>query len=248
MSPSTAPPFCSLKWTARRVPLTRPQTVTSCAITLPSTCAPSPISRSEACTSPWIRPNTCAGPLHSMLPTIDMPLPMHEAVLACGSAFGLATLRSTAGGCGLTGACGCTGCEMMGAALAIASCLSNVLLSGRLRLNMFTPYSENAYPSFGRHGQTSPGDGGPFDRFVAATASLPQSARAQQRNRFHMAIMINLGVPSRGQCPAQQPRKLRLHGQRRHPSSPLEPRGKAAREVWDRTEEAFWNNAALVAA
>src|SRR5262249_244202 len=40
MSPSTAPPFCSLTWTARIVPLTRPQTVTFCAMMLPSTCAP----------------------------------------------------------------------------------------------------------------------------------------------------------------------------------------------------------------
>jgi hypothetical protein len=48
MSPSTAPPSCSLMRTARIVPLTRPQTVTSCAMTLPSICAPSPIRRSEA--------------------------------------------------------------------------------------------------------------------------------------------------------------------------------------------------------
>src|SRR5215831_11191687 len=40
MSPSTAPPFCSLTRTARIVPLTRPQTVTFCAMMLPSTCAP----------------------------------------------------------------------------------------------------------------------------------------------------------------------------------------------------------------
>src|SRR5215472_6919670 len=45
MSPSTAPPFCSLTRTARMVPLTRPQTVTFCAMTLPSTCAPSLIWR-----------------------------------------------------------------------------------------------------------------------------------------------------------------------------------------------------------
>src|SRR2546430_17113131 len=82
MSPSTAPPFCSLTRTARMVPLTRPQTVTSCAMTLPSICAPSPIRRSEARTSPLIRPKTCAGPLHSMLPTIDIPEPMQERVAA----------------------------------------------------------------------------------------------------------------------------------------------------------------------
>src|SRR5262249_11303284 len=78
MSPSTAPLSCSLTRTARMVPLTRPQTVTSCAMMLPSICAPSPIRRSEARTSPSIRPKTCAGPLHSMLPTIDIPEPMQE--------------------------------------------------------------------------------------------------------------------------------------------------------------------------
>src|SRR5262245_54726376 len=80
MSPSTAPLSCSLTRTARMVPLTRPQTVTSCAMTLPSICAPSPIRRSEARTSPLIRPKTCAGPLHSMLPTIDRPEPIQERV------------------------------------------------------------------------------------------------------------------------------------------------------------------------
>src|SRR6516162_425307 len=37
MSPSTAPPSCSLTRTARIVPLTRPQSVTSCAMMLPWT-------------------------------------------------------------------------------------------------------------------------------------------------------------------------------------------------------------------
>src|SRR5262249_36804687 len=83
MSPSTAPPFCSLTRTARIVPLKRPQTVTFCAMTLPSICAPSLIWRSDARTSPSIRPKTCAGPLHSMLPTIDMSQPMKEAIPAC---------------------------------------------------------------------------------------------------------------------------------------------------------------------
>src|SRR5206468_10508650 len=57
--------------------------------TLPSTCPPSPIRRSEARNSPSIRPKTCAGPLHSMLPTIDMPEPMQEPIPAfvVGSAF-----------------------------------------------------------------------------------------------------------------------------------------------------------------
>src|SRR5262245_8523186 len=90
MSPSTAPPFCSLTRSARIVPLTRPQTVTSCATTLPSTCAPSLIRRSEARNSPSIRPKICAVPLHSTLPTIDISEPMQEAApgfvvaLSCG--------------------------------------------------------------------------------------------------------------------------------------------------------------------
>src|SRR5215510_4348635 len=79
MSPSTAPPFCSFTRTARMVPLMRPQTVTFCAITLPSIVAPSPTRRSEARNSPSIRPKTCAGPLHSIFPTIDMPEPMRES-------------------------------------------------------------------------------------------------------------------------------------------------------------------------
>src|SRR5262249_6170539 len=47
------------------------------------------IWRSEARTSPSIRPKTCAGPLHSMLPTIDMSEPMQEAipVFVVGSDF-----------------------------------------------------------------------------------------------------------------------------------------------------------------
>jgi hypothetical protein len=48
MSPSTAPPFCSLTRTARIVPLTRPQTVTFCAMMLPSICAPSLIRKQLA--------------------------------------------------------------------------------------------------------------------------------------------------------------------------------------------------------
>jgi hypothetical protein len=64
------------------------------AITLPSTCAPLPIRRSEARNSPSIRPKTCAGPSHSMLPTIDMPEPMQEAVPDFGTG-GLAATCST---------------------------------------------------------------------------------------------------------------------------------------------------------
>src|SRR5262249_39158548 len=92
MSPSTAPPLCSLTRTARIVPLTWPQTVTFCAMMLPSTCAPSLIWRSEARTSPSIRPKTCAGPLHSMLPTIDMSEPMQEAIPAFVVGFDFAQL------------------------------------------------------------------------------------------------------------------------------------------------------------
>src|SRR5256884_8822809 len=128
MSPSTAPPFCSLTRTARMVPLTRPQTVTSCAMTLPSICAPSPIRRSEARTSPLIRPKTCAGPLHSMLPTIDIPEPMQERVAAfvVGSRVG--------GGCSTTECCCCTVLPTTSAAFAAPS----LSFSGALLLNIPT--------------------------------------------------------------------------------------------------------------
>src|SRR6516225_3176267 len=109
MSPSTAPPFCSLTRTARIVPLTRPQIVTFCAMTLPSTCAPSLIWRSEARNSPSIRPKICAGPSHSILPTIDMSEPMQEAVPAFVSSD-LAQVWS----------CGCTVLPMTSAAFAAA--------------------------------------------------------------------------------------------------------------------------------
>jgi ABC transporter substrate binding protein len=55
------------------VPLTQPQTVTFCAMTVPSICAPSPIRRSEARTSPLIWPKTCAGPLHSLAAGAQQP-------------------------------------------------------------------------------------------------------------------------------------------------------------------------------
>src|SRR5262249_45520289 len=71
---------------------------TACAMMLPSTCAPSLIWRSEARTSPSIRPKTCAGPLHSMLPTIDMSEPMQEAVPALVVGSDLAQVWS----CGTT--------------------------------------------------------------------------------------------------------------------------------------------------
>src|SRR6516162_3793693 len=121
MSPSTTPPFCSLTRTAWMVPLTRPQTVTFCAMTLPSTCAPSLIWRSEARTSPSIRPKTCAGPLQSILPTIDMSEPMQEAVPAFVVGSDLAQAWS----------CGCTIPPMISAAFAAAF----LSFSGALLLN-----------------------------------------------------------------------------------------------------------------
>jgi hypothetical protein len=53
-------------------------------MTLPSTCAPSLIWRSDARNSPSIRPTTYAGPLHSILPMIDMSEPMQEAPFVVG--------------------------------------------------------------------------------------------------------------------------------------------------------------------
>src|SRR5947209_3686165 len=110
------------------VPLTRPQTVTSCAMTLPSICAPSPIRRSEARTSPLIWPKTCAEPLHSMLPTIDIPEPMQErvATFVVGSRLG--------GGCSTTECCCCTVLPTTSAAFAAAS----LSFCGALVLNMST--------------------------------------------------------------------------------------------------------------
>src|SRR5215472_5585886 len=128
MSPSTAPLFCSLTRTARMVPLTQPQTVTFCAMTVPSICAPSPIKRSEARNSPLIRPKTCAGPLHSMLPTTDIPEPMQERVAAfvIGSRLG--------GGCSTTDCCCCTVLPTTSAASAATS----LSFSGALLLNIPT--------------------------------------------------------------------------------------------------------------
>src|SRR6266446_977215 len=128
MSPSTTPPSCSFTRTARMVPLTRPQIVTSCAMTLPSICAPSPIRRSEARNSPLIWPKTCAVPLHSMLPTIDIPEPMQEPVPAfvVGSRLG--------GGCSTTECCCCTVLPTTSAAFAAAF----LSFSGALLLNMST--------------------------------------------------------------------------------------------------------------
>src|SRR5215831_3229363 len=132
MSPSTAPLFCSLTRTARMVPLTQPQTVTFCAMTVPSICAPSPIKRSEARNSPLIRPKTCAGPLHSMLPTIDISEPMQErvAAFAIGSRLG--------GGCSTTDCCCCTVLPTTSAAFAAASLSFSGSFSSALLLNMPT--------------------------------------------------------------------------------------------------------------
>src|SRR5262249_40994998 len=128
MSPSTAPPSCSFTRTARMVPLTRPQTVTSCAMMLPSICAPSPIRSSEARNSPLIRPKTCAGPLHSMSPTIDIPEPMQERVAAfvVGSPL--------AGGCSTTECFCCTALATTSATFAAVS----FSFSGVLLLNIST--------------------------------------------------------------------------------------------------------------
>src|SRR5262249_262693 len=140
MSPSTAPPFCSLTRTARMVPLTRPQTVTSCAMTLPSTCAPSPMRRSEARSSPLMRPKTCAGPLHSMLPTIAIPEPMQELgpvfVVGCRLGGGSSTVVGCrlGGGCSTTECCCCNALSTASAACAAVS----LSFSGALLLNMST--------------------------------------------------------------------------------------------------------------
>src|SRR5262249_45701925 len=104
------------------VPLTRPQMVRSCAMTLPSISAPSPIRRSEARNSPLTRPKTCAGPLHSMLPTIDIPEPMQERVAAfvVGSRLGE--------GCSTTAFCSCTALATTSATFAATSFSFSVAL------------------------------------------------------------------------------------------------------------------------
>src|SRR5215467_6417268 len=138
MSPSTVPPFCSLTRMARMVPLTRPQTVTSCAMTLPSTCAPSPMRRSEARSSPLMRPKTCAGPLHSMLPTIAIPEPMQELgpvfVVGCRLGGGSSTVVGCrlGGGSSTTECCCCNALSTASAACAAVS----LSFSGALLLNM----------------------------------------------------------------------------------------------------------------
>src|SRR5215211_2372098 len=128
MSPSTAPLPCSFTRTARILPLSRPHTVTSCAITVPTTSAPSPIRTFGARNSPSIRPKICAIPLHSTLPTIDMSGPMQETVPAVVADSGLA-LPSAAAEC-----CDCV--NVSSAAFASAF----LFLPGALLLNMSTPF------------------------------------------------------------------------------------------------------------
>src|SRR5215216_3730747 len=128
MSPSTAPLPCSFTRTARILPLSRPHTVTSCAITVPTTSAPSPIRTFGARNSPSIRPKICAAPLHSTLPTIDMSGPMQETVPAVVADSGLA-LSSAATEC-----CDCV--NVSSAAFASAF----LFLPGALLLNMSTPF------------------------------------------------------------------------------------------------------------
>ena len=96
---------------------------------LPSTCAPSLIWRSEARTSPSIRPKTSAGPLHSMLPTIDMSEPMQEAIPAFVVGSDLAQAWS----------CGCTTLPMTSGAFAAAFLSFSVALLFML-FNMSTSF------------------------------------------------------------------------------------------------------------
>ena len=83
-----------------------------------------PIRRSEARNSPLIRPKTCAGPLHSMLPTIDIPEPMQERVAACVVGSHLAGSGST------TKCCCCT--------TSAAFAATSLSFSGALLLNIST--------------------------------------------------------------------------------------------------------------
>src|SRR6266403_5046497 len=175
MSPSTAPLSCSLTRTARMVPLTRPQTVTSCAMTLPSICAPSPIRRSEARTSPSIRPKTCAGPLHSMLPTIDIPEPMQErvATFVVGSRLG--------GGCSTTECCCCTALPTTSAAFATAfSSFSSALL-----LNMSTSVFRQPFTAEGQSCLLA------IERELTQSFLLPRREDPQVRTPFEKRTVQN---------------------------------------------------------
>jgi hypothetical protein len=61
-----------------------------CAMTLPSTVRHRRLEDPRRATHLMIRPKTCAGLLHSMLPTIDIPEPMQEPVPAFVVGSGLA--------------------------------------------------------------------------------------------------------------------------------------------------------------
>src|SRR2546429_2426640 len=91
--------------------------------------APSLIKRSEVRNSPSIRPKTCAGPLQSILPTIDMSEPMQEAVPAFVVGSDLAQAWS----------CGCTILPMISGAFAAAFLSFSVALLFML-FNMSTSF------------------------------------------------------------------------------------------------------------
>src|SRR5215216_7013212 len=154
MSPSTAPLPCSLTRTARILPLSRPHTVTSCAITVPTTSAPSPIRTFGARNSPSIRPKICAVPLHSTLPTIDMSGPMQDTVPAVVADSGRALLPSAATEC-----CDCV--NVSSAAFASAF----LFLPGALLLNMSTPFFRHEDTTYGRYAPL-PTNGSPPGREV----------------------------------------------------------------------------------
>jgi hypothetical protein len=59
-------------------------------MTLPSTVRHRRLEDPRRATHLMIRPKTCAGLLHSMLPTIDIPEPMQEPVPAFVVGSGLA--------------------------------------------------------------------------------------------------------------------------------------------------------------
>src|SRR5215831_6944793 len=234
MSPSTAPPFCSLTRSARIVPLTRPQTVMFCAMTLPSTCAPSLIWRSEARTSPSIRPKTCAGPLHSMLPTIDMSEPMQEAIPAFVVGSDLAQAWS----------CGCTTLPMTSAALTDAFLSFSgapLFVLFNISTSMPEPMQE-AVSAFGTSG-------------VAATCSTTEcccctippvtsSAFAAAFLSFSGALLLNnmsTSVFTGYEGPRDGPPPAALWH-----IPPGNPDGTLDRLSWDRSAEAFAPPNALI--
>src|SRR5450759_433709 len=54
--------------------------VSSCAMTLPSTCAPSAMTRCEASMSPMTRPKTFTEPSQTILPVMSMSWPSVETI------------------------------------------------------------------------------------------------------------------------------------------------------------------------